>query len=100
MQRDLRKQWLDETKRLGDQIAQKAKEGAVALDREIRELGNRTQDRFPLAESDATRSVSVSVDGVEQPPTAYLLDGGALVFTGGAVGADATVHVVYEYVAD
>lgn len=49
-QRELRQQWLDESKRLTEQIEQKAKDGAAALEREIRELGDRTQDRFALAD--------------------------------------------------
>lgn len=48
--RDLRQQVLEESKRLGDQIEAKAKDGAEALDKEIRELGDRTQDRFELAD--------------------------------------------------
>ncbi len=49
-QRELRQQLLDESKRLGEQIEHKAKDAAAALDREIRQLSDRSQDRFALAD--------------------------------------------------
>jgi uncharacterized phage infection (PIP) family protein YhgE len=49
-QRDLRQQLLDESKRLGELIEQKAKDAHTTLEREIQGLSNRTQDRFALAD--------------------------------------------------
>jgi Skp family chaperone for outer membrane proteins len=49
-QREFRQQLLEESKRLGDHIELRAREGSTLLEREMRSLSERSQDRFALAD--------------------------------------------------